>query len=547
MDETVNKILTHFESLKQERDPWARSVEEVLKYIVPGRASMEVTTDTKDYTIDSTSKNGTARASSYLMANGLLGNVCSQRSKWFKITPDLPKQNNINGLAQWLEDVQDTFYHMMSTGNFYANAWQSFLDSSHSGLASMIIEANKIEKTFNFRTFAPKGSYIATNSRNIVDTYFHHYTLTARDIVEEYEKDGNLPKDFLDQAKNKPYQRYEIIHAIFPRKDRLIYKLDNINMAYASVHVLKGRKIKLRESGYESFPMAIFRYFYDSEEVYPHSPSLDGAGDIRMLNRISTDVSKVSQMAANPGHFVPAEMYNDFEIKPDFKIKAYDMNRLPVASVLGQNYPIGKDREEMYQQIVKEHYFTNFFMMLAASEGNNMTATEVLERQGEKATVIGGMVSRLTQEFLDPIFDRMFVIAARNRWIPDPPEELLASGSRISIDYLGPLAQAQQRFLKLQGPLTSLQNFLPILEAYPEMRDILKPYDLGKHLLVEGGMPQSLLKDKDQYDEEQQAKAQQQQQMMEAQMMEQQANAMNKGSKAPEEGSPTEALLAGQQ
>ena len=545
MNKTAEKVLAHFESLKQERDPWANSVEEVLEYIVPGRSSMTVTTDTKDYALDTSSKNGTARASSYLMANGLLGNVCSQRSKWFKITNELPEMAKIKGVSQWLESVQDVFYHMMSTGNFYASAWQCFSDASLSGLASMIIEEDRVERTFNFRTFAPKGVYIATNSKNIVDTFFHHYTLTARDIVEEYEEDGKIPKDFLDQAKEKPYQRYEMIHAIFPRKDRDIYKIDNINKAFASIHVFKSKKLVLRESGYDSFPMAVWRYFYDSEEVYPHSPSLDGAGDIRMLNRISKDVSNVSQLAAEPMHYVPAEMYNGFKIQPNLNIKAHDMNRLPVTANIGQNYPIGKDREEMYQQIVKEHYFTNFFMMLAASEGGNMTATEVLERQGEKATVIGGMVSRLTQEFLDPIFDRMFVIAARNRWIPDPPEELLAMGGKLSIDYLGPLAQAQQRYLKLQGPLTSLQGFLPMLEAYPEMRDIIKPYDLGKHLLVEGGMPQSLLKDKDEYDAEQQAKAQQQQQMQEAEMMEKQANALNKGAKAPEKGSPSEAMLNG--
>ena len=545
MDEVANKVLTHFESLKAERDPWADAVEEVMQYISPSRASMTVDTETRTYDLDTTSKNGTARASSYLMANGLLGNVCSQRSKWFKIAPELPEQRDIRGVPQWIEYVEDTFYHMLATGNFYSNVWQAFLDASHCGLASMIIEGDKVERTFNFRTFAPKGSYIATNAKNQVDTYFHHYTLTAKDIMNEYKGDTTLPEDFLDMAKNKPFRRFEVIHAIFPRKDRDIYKIDSMNKAYASVHVLKGRKLKLRESGYDSFPMAIFRYLYDSEEVYPHSPSLDGAGDIRMLNRISTDVSRVSQMAAQPGHYVPAEMYNDFIIKPDFKMKMYDMNRVPIPSQIGQNYPIGKDREEVYQQVVKEHYFSNFFMMLAASESTSMTATEVLERQGEKATVIGGMVSRLTKEFLDPIFDRMFIIAARNRWIPDPPEELLATGGRISIDYLGPLAQAQQRYLKLQGSLTSLQSFMPMLEAYPEMRDILKPYDVGKHILIEGGMPQSLLKDEETYMREQQERKQAQQQAQEAELMEKQANAMNKGAKAPEAGSPTEALLGG--
>lgn len=540
--ELVTKIVTHFESLKTERDPWATEVENALKLVIPGRSSMSVNTNPRTYTIDRESVDGTARASAYLMANGLLGNVCSQRSSWFKLAPELPQYEGIRGMSQWMEDVQTVFYHLMSTGNFYSGAWQVFLDSATAGLGSMFMGENLEEKTIDYLPYAPKGSYIATNQRNQVDTYFHHFTLTARDIIDEYKI--ALPQDFEELAKNKPFQRFEIIHAIFPRKDRDIYKIDKINKPYASVHVLKGRNILLRNSGYDSFPMSIFRYAYDSEEVYPHSPSLDGYADIERLRKISKATTDLSQLIAQPPTVVPSEMYNDFRLEPKFKIKGYDMSRVPqMMNGLGQGYPVGKDREEYYQQIVKEHFFTNFFMMLAASEGSSMTATEVLERQGEKATVIGGMVSRLTKEFLDPIFDRMFIIAARNKWIPEPPEELLAMGIEVSVDYLGPLAQAQQRYLRLQGPVSSLQNFLPLLEAYPEMRDILKPYQLGKLLLVEGGMPRSAIKEEDEYEAIQQQKQQQQQQMQEAQMMEQQANAMNKGAKAPEAGSPTEALM----
>jgi len=542
----VETVLSHFESLKSEREPWANTVETVLKEVIPGRSSMQVNTNPRTYEIDTKQVDSTARSSAYLMANGLLGNVCSQGSRWMKLKPELPQYEKIPGFSEWLETVETVFYHMMATGNFYSGAWQIFFDAATAGLGSMYMGENAIEKTVDFLPYAPKGSYIATNAKNLIDTYFHNFTLTGRDILDEYGEE-ELPKDFIRQAKEKPFKLHELIHGIFPRKDRDIYKIDNINKPYASVHILKGQKILLRNSGYDSFPMSNFRYSYDSEEVYPHSPSIDGFGSIQRVSKISRSTTDLAQLIAQPPQIVPSEMYNEFRLEPNFKMKGYDMTRKPELLNVGQGYNVSKDQEEGFRNIVKELYFTNFFMMLAAAEGSQMTATEVLERQGEKATVIGGMISRLTREFLDPVFDRMFVIAARNQWIPEPPQEALDMGIDISIDYLGPLAQAQQRYLKLQGPLSSLQNFLPLLDAYPEMRDIPKVYDLGAHLLKEGGMPASMIKGQEEYDQIQSDKAEQQQAAQEAEMMKTQAEAMNKGAKAPESGSPTESLMGAQQ
>ncbi|MCK5614052.1 hypothetical protein KAR91_69960 [Candidatus Pacearchaeota archaeon] len=539
----VDTVLSHFESLKTERDPWANSVQTVLEEIIPGRATMQVNTDSRKYELNTNTLDSTARASAYLMANGLLGNVCSQSSKWFKLVTELPQISEIPGMNEWMDTVENVFYHLMATGSFYSGAWQIFFDAATPGLGSMFMGENLVEKTIDFLPYAPKGSYIATDSRNKIDTYFHHFTLTARDILEEYGESGNLTEDFRRTAKDKPFTRHELITAIFPRKDRDIYKKDSINKPWASVHVLRGQKTLLRESGFDSFPMSIFRYAYDSEEVYPHSPSIDGYGDIQRLRKIMTATTDVAQISAKPPTAVPAEMYNEYQIKPDFKIKAYDMARLPAPLQVGQGYPIARDREEFYRNIVKEHYFADFFIMLAAGENNQMTATEVLERQGEKATVIGGMVSRLTKEFLDPVFDRMFVIAARNNWIPAPPQEVLDSGIDISIDYLGPLSQAQNRYLKLQGPVSSLQNFLPLMEVYPQMADIIKPYNLGKRILVDGGMPSVDIRDEEEFNAIQLQKQEQQQAAAEAEQMEQRASALNKGAKAPEPGSPSEQLM----
>ena len=540
--EMVDKILQLFESMKAERQPWADTVSEVLKYVIPGRASMQVTTSPQSYAVDRTSRDGTAKTAAYLMANGLLGNVCSQRFKWFRLKPERPEDENIPNAREWLDIVQDVFYHILATGNFYSGAWQNFLDAATAGLGSMFMTEDLNETTVNFSTFAPKGAYIATNSLNKIDTYVHHLTMTARDILEEYP-DASFTDDFKGRADKKPFDRYEVIHAIFPRKDRDIYKIDNLNMPFASVHILKAPKTLLRESGFNSFPMSCFRYEYDSEEVYPHSPSIDGFADIQRLDRTAKATTDVAQITANPPFAVPSEIYNDFELKPNFKIRAFDMNRLPHPLQTGQNYPIGRDREELYQQQVRDHYFANFFLMLAASENPQMTATEVLERQGEKATVIGGMTARLTSEFLDPIFDRLFVICSQNNWIPEPPEELLRRNVSIKIDYLGPLAQAQQRFLKLQGPMSAMQNFLPLVEAYPQMLDILDPAKFGRHILIEGGMPASLLRSEREYRAIVNQKLLEAQQAQQAEVAEKEAKALKDGAVAPDPGSASEAVL----
>jgi hypothetical protein len=544
-EQLANKILMHFNSLKEERDPWSTTVEEILKMVVPGRASMEVTTEPRGYDVDLDSLDGTALSSANLFANGLLGNVCSQRSTWFKLVPELPQHEDIKGLGEWQDSVQNVFYHMMATGGFYSAARQIFFDAATPGLGTMMMREDMNEQTLRFEPYAPKGVYIATDAHNKVDTVFHYFTRTARQILAEYGE-GDLPRDFIDSAREKPFRRFKIVNAIFPREDRELYKLDSANKPWASVHILEGRKVVLKNSGYDSFPLSVFRYEYDSEETYPHSPSIDGAPDIRRLNRISASTTDLAQLMARPPQLIPMELYNDFKLQPNFKTKILDPNRVPaLMTVNGQGYPIARDREELYINNVKEHYFANMFLSLQAPEGPNMTATEVLERQGEKASVIGGLLARLLSEFLDPVFDRMLIVAARNEWIPRPPDEVIARKLNLKIDYLGPLAQAQQRFLKLQSPVSSLQNFMPMLQAYPEMRDILKPYEVGKLILVGGGMPNKYIKEEEQFNQEQAEKQKMAQQQQQAETDKLQADAMAKGGKAPEPGSPTDEMMKG--
>ena len=57
-------------------------------------------------------------------------------------------------------------------------------------------------------------------------------------------------------------------------------------------------------------------------------------------------------------------------------------------------------------------------------------------------------------------------------------------------------------------------TFVPLLEIWPEMRDVVAPVELGKHILEEGGFPQNAVRnDRDI------AAAQQRMQQMQAQQL----------------------------
>jgi hypothetical protein len=76
---------------------------------------------------------------------------------------------------------------------------------------------------------------------------------------------------------------------------------------------------------------------------------------------------------------------------------------------------------------------------LAAIENRRMTATEVLERAGEMARVLGASYGRMQSELITPLAVRAFHILRRRGEIPD----LNLDGRTVMLDYRSPLARAQ--------------------------------------------------------------------------------------------------------
>jgi hypothetical protein len=210
-------------------------------------------------------------------------------------------------------------------------------------------------------------------------------------------------------------------------------------------------------------------------------------------------------------------------------------------------YPFGADREQNMRQIVKERFKVDFFLMLQGAE-RQMTATEVMERQGEKAAVLGTAIGRLNSEALDPLFERVFMIEANAGRLPPPPPALVELiGTPIEVEYIGPLAQAQRKLFESQGSLRALEVMMPMMQMDPNVRDILNMDVVARKLMYTFGVPQEAIRSEEEIFGIRQARAEAQRQAQALDSLERMGKAVPGLGTAPEEGSPMDQMNAAAQ
>jgi len=140
-----------------------------------------------------------------------------------------------------------------------------------------------------------------------------------------------------------------------------------------------------------------------------------------------------------------------------------------------------------------------------------MSATEVAERQADLSRQIGSAFGRLQSELVNPLLERIVYILKKQGRIKLPK----VNGKEVKIVSTSPLAQAQH-----QSDVATVDRFLGMIQGRvgPELTNILiKQDEVAKFVAKKLGIPESLIRSK----EEMQQAAMQMQQMMQQQQAQQ--------------------------
>jgi hypothetical protein len=354
--------------------------------------------------------------------------------------------------------------------------------------------------------------YIFEDAAGRIDTVHRPFKYTARQVMQKVQEAGwkNIPEAISDAAKNAPDREFDFLHVVQPNRELQYGRKDYRGMDFSSCYVSLTGRCTVSDGGYRTFPYAVSRYVTGPREVYGRSPAMDALPSILTLNEQKKTVLRAGQKAVDP----PLLLQDDGALQA-FDLRSGALNygtlnsqgqELVKALDNKARIDIGLDLMQDERRLINDHFLVTLFQILVDSP--QMTATEAMLRAQEKGALLAPTMGRQQSEMLGPTIERELDILAHAGAFPPMPEELIAAGGEIEIEYDSPLTRAQKSEQGI-GILNTFNAVAPFLDARPDLADKFDFEECIEVLADVNGMPAKCLRDEQTVAKMQQQRAQQ--------------------------------------
>ncbi|MFV2901017.1 portal protein [Escherichia coli] len=211
--ERLNKQFAQLESERQSFEPHWR---ELSDYINP-RGSRFLTSEVNRNDRRNTRIiDSTGAMAARTLASGMMSGITSPARPWFRLaTPD-PEMMDYGPVKLWLEAVQNRMNDMFNKSNLYQSLPQLYgsLGTYSTGAMAVLEDDEDIIRTMPF----PIGSYYLANSpRGSVDTCFRKFSMTVRQLVQEFGL-NNVSESVKSMWESGTYEKWiEVMHSVYPK------------------------------------------------------------------------------------------------------------------------------------------------------------------------------------------------------------------------------------------------------------------------------------------------------------------------------------------
>lgn len=435
-------------------------------------------------------------------------------------------------VREWLEDSAKRMHNVLVNSNFQTEVHETYVDLITIGTACLYMEEDK-QNVIRFSARFMGEIYVSENAYGFIDTVYRHYKPKFSQAAEEFP---DVP-EFQKMAMERPDDRTEILHCVFPRKSTVYGKSDSTNMPWASEYVWVEKEKIISVGGYNIFPYAVPRWTKATGEDYGRSPLMKALPEVKMLNTMRETYIEALQLAARPpwiadddGVLLPLDMTPDGmnyrRAGSDAKVEALQSRSDLVATA---------EAVKESRLIIRQCFYIDQLNLWQG--GPQMTAAEVLQRTEESMRLIGPVLGRQHKEFLRPLVDRTFDIMWRRKMFLPPPTAL--SGKVIGVHYTSIIAKAQ-KVQEGQNLMRAMQMAAPIFQADPRTMQNVNGDEFVRFCFALYSSPAKVLNDR-------RVVASQRQQMEQAQKQAAAQDALNKGSETVKNLAPAMAMGGGNQ
>lgn len=509
-------------SLETERSSFDTHWRDLSDFILP-RSSRFLTTERNKSKRNTNIVDPTASLANRTLSSGMLSGITSPTRPWFSLgTPD-PDMMEYGPVKFWLETVQNRMNDVMNKSNWYQSLPIVYgqLGTFGTTAMSLLEDDEDVIRTHPF----PIGSYYLSNSDRLqVDTVYRKFSMTCRQIVQRFGLD-NVSDSVKSAWVSQQYEQwFDVVHVVEPNVNRDTGKMDSKNKKFASVYYDAGgadNKL-LSEKGFDDMPIMAPRWDINGEDVYGSScPGMIALGSVKALQLEQRRKAQAIDKLVNPPMVGPSSLRNQRASLLPGEITYVD--QVSSNTAFQPAYTINPRINELVADIqdtrslINSSYFVDLFMMLQNVNTRSMPVEAVVEMKEEKLLMLGPVLERLNDEFLDPSIDRIFNIMARKNMLPPAPKEL--AGLPLRVEYISVMAQAQ----KAVG-IGSIERFVGFVgglaQANPAALDKLNIDQAIDDYGSMVGVPATIIATSDQVAQvrEDRAKQQQQQQAMQQSM-----------------------------
>ena len=522
---TRDRLFTRWGHLKSERATWWAHWQELSTYLLPRSGRFFVQDRNKGWRRHNSIYDNTATRALKVLGAGMMAGATSPARPWFRMMTGDPELGKYQPVRIWLEEVTRLMQMVFQKSNTYRALHTMYEELGAFGTAATILLPNYNNVIHNYSLTA--GEYcVATDYQGQVCTLYREYERPVSEIVKEfgYKNCSTTIQNMYDRGSLDQWVR--LIHAIEPRADRDIKKMDNKNMPWASYHFEVGGKPDqfLRESGFKRFPGLVPRWAVAGGDIYGHSPGMECLGDIKQLQHEQLRKAQGIDFQSNPPLQVPTSLKNREVDRLPGGVTYFDPAS-PQAGVKSL-FEVNLDLQHLLMDIqdvrgrINSSFYTDMFLMLSSGADQRMTATEVAERHEEKLLMLGPVLERLHNELLTPLIETTFSQMLEAGIVPPAPQEM--QGQEINVEFISMLAQAQRAV-----GANSIDRFVGNLGAVAQFKpDALDKFDADAWVDAYSdmlGVDPNLIVANDQVALVRQQRAQAQQQQAQMMQAEQQA------------------------
>jgi hypothetical protein len=224
---------------------------------------------------------------------------------------------------------------------------------------------------------------------------------------------------------------------------------------FTVVSVEKGAVID--ETGYDSFPYAVFRYEVMPGQTYAEGPGCKVLADVMVLNHITQAIEDAASQKAQPPVAFPARMFGRPLDRRPGAVNHFNPANLGLTkaseAMIKLDFTGDVQDATALQQYLTQQIETGYFVdWQTPRESGDQTATEINDRRDIRLRGAASIVASM-EEPSSLLADRTMEIMIAEGAVPPPPAAL--SGVDVDWEYAGPLAVAQ-----LEGNVRAIMQWI---------------------------------------------------------------------------------------